>query len=225
MRLLIAEDQETLLQILKERMMQSGYMVDAVRDGQEALDYVFSTDYDLLILDIMLPKKSGLEVLSRVRAKGMSTPVLLLTAKDQIQDKVKGLDAGADDYVVKPFAFEELLARVRSLLRRHDNTVADILKLGDLTMNRTLKEVTRQGDVIHLSKKEYMILEYMLLNKDIVISREALENVSSNYDYEGYSNVIDAYIRLLRKKIDLPYEEKLIHTVRGFGYVLRRESE
>jgi len=223
-KLLIVEDQRELRNILKKRLNEAGYVTDDAGDGETALDYINFTDYDAIVLDIMIPKINGLEILKQIRLKKNATPVLLLTAKDTIQDRVKGLDLGADDYLVKPFAFEELLARIRSLLRRRETEIYTVLKLGDLTLNRTLNLVERAGKQIKLSKKEYILLEYLLLNKDIVVSRERLESVSSNYDNEGYSNVIDVYIRFLRKKIDDDFPVKLIHTVRGFGYVMRLEE-
>jgi len=223
-KLLIVEDQNELRGILKKRLNEAGYVIDDAADGETALDFINYTEYDAIILDIMIPKINGLEILKQLRNKKNGTPVLLLTAKDSIQDRVKGLDLGADDYLVKPFAFEELLARIRSLLRRREAEIFSILKLADLTLNRTLKLVERAGKTIKLSKKEYTLLEYLLLNKDIVVSRERLESISSNYDNEGYSNVIDVYIRFLRKKIDDDFSQKLIHTVRGFGYVMRIEE-
>lgn len=224
MKLLIVEDQNELRSILKKRLNDAGYVLDDAKDGEEALDFISFTSYDVIILDIMIPKVNGLEILKEIRSKHDYTPVLLLTAKDSIEDRVKGLDLGADDYLVKPFAFEELIARVRSLLRRQKKEIHQVLTLGDLVVDRTIKEVKRNGEIIKLTKKEYLILEYLLLNKDIVISRERLESISSNFDYEGYSNVIDVYIRFLRKKIDEGYDQKLIHTIRGFGYVMRLEK-
>ena len=209
MKLLIVEDQNDLRNILNKRLNEAGYVTDAASDGEEALDMIGFADYDAIILDIMIPKINGLNVLGQLREMKKDTPVLLLTAKDTIQDRVRGLDLGADDYLVKPFAFEELLARIRSILRRKENTVLSVLELDDLVLNRTQRIVTRANKEIKLSKKEYIILEYLLLNKNIVVSREQLENVSSNYDYEGYSNVIDVYIRFLRKKIDDGFERKL----------------
>lgn len=221
MRLLIVEDQERLRMILKERLTTQGYMVDAAKDGEEGLSYIQATSYDLYILDIMLPHISGLALLKYLRNHEYHQPVLLLTAKDAVEDRVTGLDQGADDYLVKPFAYEELLARIRSLLRRKEHEYQQTLKLGDLTLNRTTKEVHRHDQLISLTKKEYIILEYLLLHAGEVISRESLENISSTFDYEGYSNVVDVYIRFLRKKIDDPFETKLIHTVRGYGYVMK----
>ena len=224
MKILVVEDQFDLRNILKKRLNEAGYIIDDTDNGEEALDLIGYNDYDLIILDIMIPKISGLEVLKRLREDKNTTKVLLLTAKDSIDDRVKGLDLGADDYLVKPFAFEELQARIRSLLRRKETEIQNILTLGDLTVNRTIKLVQRDGKDIKLTKKEYLLLEYLMLNKNIVLSRERLESVSSNYDYEGYSNVIDVYIRFLRKKIDENHDVKLIHTIRGFGYTMRLEQ-
>lgn len=221
MKLLIVEDQNELRNILKVRLSEEGYVIDAASDGEEALTFLEYADYDALILDIMIPKVNGLEILRRLRKEKKDTPVLLLTAKDSVEDRVRGLDLGADDYLVKPFAFEELKARIRSLLRRRETEIHSIITLGDLVLNRTLSTVERAGESIHLSKKEYVLLEYLMLNKNIVIPREKLESVSSNFDYEGYSNVIDVYIRFLRRKIDEGRDTKLIHTIRGFGYVMR----
>jgi len=224
MRLLVVEDQNDLRNILKKRLDEAGYMIDEASDGEIATDLIDYTDYDLIILDIMIPKINGLEILKELRRKKQDTPVLLLTAKDTVSDRVKGLDLGADDYLVKPFAFDELLARIRALLRRRDGEIQTVISLDDLSLNRTLKEVKRGKKEIQLTKKEYILLEYLMLNKGIVVSRERFESVSSNYDYEGYSNVIDVYIRFLRKKIDEGQNVKLIHTIRGFGYVMKVEK-
>jgi len=221
MRLLISEDQQTLREILKKRLKEDGFSVDDAPDGQEAMSLLEHTVYDVVILDIMMPYFSGLEVLTWMREQKIQTPVIMLTAKDKVSDRVKGLNAGADDYLIKPFAYEELKARIQSLLRRQDKTIENVLSLGDLTMNRTTKEVIRENQSIHLSKKEFNILEFMMLHEGEVLSRERLEEASTDFDYKGYSNVIDVYIKLLRKKIDKPFDQPLIHTVRGFGYVLK----
>ncbi|MDD3185359.1 MAG: response regulator transcription factor, partial [Anaerostipes sp.] len=187
----------------------------------EAMDYLALTTYDGIILDIMLPKLDGLSVLKNLRRDGKDTPVLLLSAKGTVEGRVKGLDLGADDYLVKPFSFDELLARVRSMMRRKPNYVSNELSISDLSLNRDTKEVKRNGTIIKLSSKEYMILEYMLLNQGQILSRDQIEQCAWNFDYEGSSNIIDVYIRYLRKKIDADFEQKLIHTVRGMGYVLK----
>jgi DNA-binding response OmpR family regulator len=221
MRLLVAEDQKQLKTILTERLTKDGYAVDATSDGEEALSYLNAQTYDLVILDIMMPKMSGLDVVKWLRHEQKDTPVILLTAKDSIEDKIKGLDIGADDYLVKPFAYDELLARIRALLRRKSKSIQNIIVIGDLSLNRTTNVVTRNQQLIALSKKEYTILEYLMIHAGEVVTRESLERISSNFDYEGYSNVIDVYVRFLRKKIDDPFEIKLIQTIRGFGYTIK----
>lgn len=224
MRVLICEDQQTLRTILKKRLKDDGYAVDDVRDGEEAIDFIEQATYDVVVLDIMMPVKDGLEVLSWMRQQNISTPVIMLTAKDKVSDRVKGLTLGADDYLIKPFAYEELHARLQALMRRQPKTIEDVLTLADLTLNRTTKEVTRAKTSIKLSKKEYNLLEYLMLHQGEVVSRDRLEQISTDFDYEGYSNVIDVYIRFLRKKIDKPFEVPLIHTVRGFGYVMKENT-
>lgn len=226
MRLLIVEDEIHLLDVIKKRLKKENYSVDGCMDGLEAMEYIKMTPYDGIILDIMLPGIDGIEILKRMREQGIGTPVLLLTARDSIADRVKGLDTGADDYLVKPFAFEELLARIRVMMRRHnvENSPAEVLSVGDLTFNILSKEVKRGETAIDLSAKEAAILEYMMRNKGIVLSREQIEQHVWDYDYMGGSNMVDVYIRYLRKKIDDAYEKKLIHTVRGSGYVLKEEA-
>ena len=223
MRILIAEDERNLNRILAKQLSDSGYAVDACFDGQEALDYLEAEPYDAIILDIMMPKMDGLTVLRKIRAKDIDTPVLFLTARDSIADRVKGLDAGADDYLTKPFAFEELLARVRVLIRKKSGNRTNTYTLADLSLDVNSHEVRRGDTPIALSSKEYAILEYMMLNKNIVLSRETLERNVWGYSYDGASNMIDVYIRYLRKKIDEGFEPKLIHTVRGAGYVLKEK--
>lgn len=224
MRLLIAEDEKHLNQILARHLRDSGYTVDACFDGQEALDYLAVTDYDGVILDIMMPRLDGLQVLSEMRSRGMETPVLFLTARDSISDRVEGLDLGADDYLIKPFAFEELLARIRVLVRKKSGNKTNIYTLADLTVDTKQREVKRGNVQISLSSREFAILEYMIMNKNVVLTRDNLERHVWSYDYEGSSNMIDVYIRYLRKKIDEGYEPRLIHTVRGAGYVLKAEE-
>lgn len=224
MRLLIVEDEEDLRNILKKKLVKEHYTVDDCGDGLEALDYIAMADYDGMILDIMLPGLDGLELLSRIRNEGDNTPVLFLTARDSIEDRVKGLDLGADDYLVKPFSFEELMARVRVMMRRKPSFVSNRLTMDDLVLDCETKEVSRAGRKISLSSKEFMVLEYMLRHQNIVLSRDQIEQHAWNYDFEGGSNVVDVYIRYLRKKIDEGFRCRLIHTVRGAGYVLRKEE-
>ena len=224
MRVLIAEDEKDLNKILTERLKAEHYSVDSCYDGQEALDYLASAEYDAVILDIMMPVTDGLSVLKAMRRKDDSTPVLLLTAKDGIEDRVQGLDAGANDYLVKPFAVEELLARIRVLLRKPAETPKTCYQVADLEVHMDTRKVLREGQEVKLSGKEFALLRYMIQNEGIVLSRDRLEEHLWNFDYAGGSNVIDVYIRYLRKKIDEGHEPKLIHTVRGAGYVLKDES-
>ena len=221
MRILIAEDEEDLNQLIKRRLKEADYSVDACFNGEEVFDYLLGAEYDALVLDIMMPRLSGLEVLRRLRREGNQVPVLLLTARDSIQDRVEGLDAGADDYLVKPFAFEELLARLRVLLRKPQGEKTSVLKVGELELHLNTRQVFRKGEEIRLSSKEFSLLRYMMQNAGIVLSREKLERHVWDYDFSGGSNVIDVYIRYLRKKLDEGRENKYIHTVRGHGYVLK----
>lgn len=224
MRVLIAEDEKDLNKILSERLKAEHYSVDSCYDGQEALDYLASAEYDAVIMDIMMPVMDGLSVLRTMRRKNDSTPVLLLTAKDSIEDRVQGLDAGANDYLVKPFAVEELLARIRVLLRKPAETPKTCYQVADLEVHMDTRQVLRGGKEVKLSGKEFALLRYMIQNEGIVLSRDRLEEHLWNFDYAGGSNVIDVYIRYLRKKIDEGHEPKLIHTVRGAGYVLKKEE-
>ncbi len=221
MRLLIVEDEKDLNRIIAKRLEKEGYSIDTCFDGEEALDFIAVGEFDAIIMDIMMPKVSGLDVLRKIRAQSNDTPVILLTAKDSVSDRVAGLDAGAEDYIVKPFAFEELLARIRAILRKNSGNSTNIFSVADLTVDIQAHRVERGGNEIVLSAKEYDILEYLIRNKGIVLSREKIENHVWNFDYCGGTNVVDVYIRYLRKKIDENFEVKLIHTVRGMGYVLR----
>ncbi|HIR70923.1 MAG TPA: response regulator transcription factor [Candidatus Pullilachnospira gallistercoris] len=223
MRILAAEDEKNLNRLIVSRLTAEHYSVDACFDGGEAMSYLESAEYDAVVLDIMMPVMDGLAVLKKMRAKGMSTPVLLLTARDSIEDRVTGLDAGANDYLVKPFAFEELLARIRVLLRKPREASDSVCRVDDLEIHMDTHQVFRGGQEIRLSGKEFALLRYMAQNEGIVLSRDRLEEHLWNFDYAGGSNVIDVYIRYLRKKIDEGHERKLIHTVRGAGYVLRAE--
>lgn len=223
MRILVAEDEKDLNRLLSTRLKAEHYSVDSCFDGQEALDYLAGAPYDAVILDIMMPILDGLSVLKKIRQSGSQVPVLLLTAKDSVEDRVCGLDAGANDYLVKPFAFEELLARIRVLLRKPQEVPQTVCRLADLEVHLDTHKVLRAGREIKLSGKEFALLRYMIQNTGIVLSRERLEQHLWNYDYAGASNVIDVYIRYLRKKIDEGAQIKLIHTVRGAGYVMREE--
>lgn len=221
MRILVAEDEKDLNKIIVKRLLEEHYSVDACYDGEEALDYMAGVAYDAVVLDIMMPKLDGINVLKRIRNRKDQTPVILLTARGSVEDRVAGLDAGANDYLVKPFALDELMARVRVLLRTPRDTSSDCYEVGNLRLCLSTHQVTRAGKEIKLSGKEFSLLRYMIQNEGIVLSRERLEEHLWNYDYVGSSNVIDVYIRYLRKKIDEGQEQKLIHTVRGAGYVLK----
>ena len=224
MRVLIAEDEMDLNTILNMKLTDAGYSVDSCYDGKEAILYLESAEYDLVILDINMPGADGFAVLDSLRKAGKKTPVLFLTARDSISDRVRGLDAGANDYLVKPFSLEELMARIRVLTRTAHGSSENVLKAADLTLNIASREVRRAGVLIELSAKEYQLLQYLLYNKGIVLSREKIENHIWNFDYEGGTNVVDVYISYLRKKIDGQHAQKLIKTVRGVGYVLRDDD-
>ena len=224
MRILVVEDEKKINDIIVKTLKQEKYGVDSCFDGEEALDYIFSVEYDIILLDIMLPKKDGFEVIKSIRKKGIKTPVLFLTARDQIEDRVKGLDLGADDYLVKPFAFEELLARIRVVLRKNSVSGEDsgnILKIANLTVDCNKHEVFRDDILIKLSAKEFSILEYMMRNRGRVVSKEKIEEHVWDFDYEGGSNIVEVYIKFLRKKIDNDFSPKL----RRVGYVLKVENE
>ncbi len=218
MRLLLAEDEKDLNRILSRRLIEEGYSVDACRDGLTALDYLHVAEYDGVILDVMMPGMDGFSLIQTMREKRIKAPVLFLTARDSVADRVKGLDLGAADYLIKPFALEELMARVRALIRGGLQAESSVLELADLTMDTAAHRVERGGRPIELSGKEYALLEYLMLNKHAALSREQIENHIWNFDYEGGTNVVDVYISYLRKKIDDGAPVKLIRTVRGIGY-------
>lgn len=221
MRILVVEDERDLNEIIGKQLAADGYSVDSCFDGKEAMDILDYTEYDGVVLDIMLPKVDGFAVLKSLRDKGKNTPVLFLTARDSIEDRVLGLDSGADDYLVKPFALKELSARVRAMTRHFYGNVSNEIVIGDLRLNRESHQVKRGENNISLSVKEFALLEYLMINKGKVLSRENIENHIWNFDYEGGTNVVDVYIRYLRKKIDEGYDRKMIETVRGSGYVIR----
>lgn len=223
MRLLIAEDERALNKTLTERLTSAGYTVDSCYDGEEALYYIENTGYDGIILDVMMPKMNGFEVLDVVRQKKILTPALILTAKDSDEDIVKGLDIGANDYLTKPFSFEVLCARIRAMLRVKESVTGKLLEAADLVMDTAQRCVKRGGCTIELSSKEYSVLECLMRNKGIVISKERIEESIQNYEYEGTSDVVKVYIHHLRKKVDGAFEKKLIHTVKNAGYVIRED--
>ena len=224
MRILVVEDERDLNRILVKTLSAEGYSADACYDGLEALEYLAGAEYDAVVLDVMMPRMDGMEVLHRMRSAGNDTPVILLTAKDSVPDRVRGLDAGADDYLVKPFSFDELLARIRVVTRKRTGAVTNVFTIADLSVDTAAHTVTRGGRLISLSSKEFALLEYMIRNKGVVLSRESIENNLWNYDYSGGSNVVDVYISYLRRKIDSGHAVKLIQTVWGVGWVLREEA-
>lgn len=224
MRLLIFEDEKKLAEIIARGFKAEGFAVDIAGDGAQGLELAFSYAYDIIILDIQLPKLSGTEVLDRIREKNRHVPILVLTAKVTVADKVSHLNAGADDYLTKPFAFSELLVRVKALLRRAPVQRADIISIGDLELDRLGRHVRRSGKRIELSAKEYALLEYLMLNADRVLSRHMIIEHVWDQSFEGLTNIVDVYIRQLRNKIDSSHEHKLIKTMRGSGYIISNES-
>lgn len=221
MRILVVEDEKRLNRIISEALEDEGYSVDSCFNGLDALDYAAGADYDVIILDIMMPRMDGLEVVRRLRSGGNSTPVLFLTARDSVADRVTGLESGGDYYLVKPFDFQELMAVVRVMTRKYTGNRSNVYTIADLRLDATAKTVTRAGKNIELTAKEFALLEYMLRNKGVVLSREMIENNLWNYDYEGGTNVVDVYVGYLRKKMDTGFDRKLIHTVWGAGWVLK----
>lgn len=220
MRILVVEDNHRLSNSLKLNLAHEGYSVDTAYDGQEGQDLAELTPYDLIILDILLPVKDGLKVCRDLRLRRLQTPILLLTARDSVDDRVQGLDCGADDYLVKPFAMRELLARLRALLRRRQPSQVGRLEMGTLVVDPVTHSVERAGQPIELTPKEFALLEYLLYHPNQVVTRDMIEQHIWNYDFECESNVIDVYVRRLRRKIDDPFEVKLLTTVRGVGYRL-----
>ena len=221
MRILVVEDEKHLNRIISEAMEDEGYSVDSCFNGADALEYALSAKYDVMILDIMLPKLDGLELVRRLRRRGDATPVLFLTARDSVADKVEGLESGGDYYLTKPFDFQELLAVVHVMTRKYTGNRSNIYTIADLTLDTAAKTVVRAGKNIELTQKEFSLLEYMVQNRSVVLSREMIENNLWNYDYEGGTNVVDVYVGYLRKKMDTGFDKKLIHTVWGTGWVLK----
>ena len=224
MRVLVVEDAKDMNRLIVKTLTRAGYSVDGCYNGEEALDFLAGAEYDAILLDVMMPKLDGYALLEKLRSQGMDTPVLFLTARDAISDRVKGLDLGADDYLVKPFDFEELLARIRAMTRKKSGKKSNVFTLGDLQVDAQSHTVTRGDKEINLLPKEFTILEYMIRNQGTVLSREQLENQIWNYERSGSSNNIDVYISKLRKKIDGEGQSRLLHTIRGVGWVLRMEE-
>jgi heavy metal response regulator len=223
MRILLVEDDRKVASFIRKGLAEEGYAVDVAADGETGVDMGLDRLHDLIILDVMLPAKPGLQVVRELRQAKVDTPVLLLTARDAVEDKVQGLDAGADDYLTKPFAFAELLARVRALLRRGTGARPPLLQVADLVMDPAARTVKRAGEIIPLTNREFSLLEYFLRNPGRVLTRTMIAEHVWDYSFDTSTNVIDVYVNYLRKKIDSNRERKLLHTVRGVGYVLKTD--
>ncbi|NQT74388.1 MAG: response regulator transcription factor [Chloroflexi bacterium] len=221
MRILVVDDDRRLCSIIKRGLLEEAYAVDVAYDGEEGVYLATINPYDLIILDIMMPKKDGIEVCQELRSNRINTAILMLTAKDTVEDRVKGLDAGADDYLVKPFAFNELLARIRALLRREGQIKTPEIQSGDLVLNTRTREVWRGERSIELTTKEYVILEYFMRHPNVVVTRTMIEEHAWDYDFDSMSNLVDVYIRRLRRKIDDNEKASTIQTIRGAGYKLK----
>ena len=218
MRVLVVEDDSRILEFIRKGLEEEGHAVDVARDGDEALDWPAVVEFDAIVLDIMLPGRDGIEVCRTLRTRGVRTPILMLTARDTVEDRVAGLDSGADDYLVKPFAFAELLARLRALLRREPVLLGTTLEVADLSLDTVTRQVSRAGQPVTLTNKEYALLEYLVRHPNQVLTRTMIAEHVWNFDFDVGTNVIDVHIRYLRRKIDDPYDLKLIQTVRGAGY-------
>jgi DNA-binding response OmpR family regulator len=218
MKLLVVEDDKAISEALKEGLEDESYAVDVAYDGDEGYRAASADEYDLIILDVMMPEMNGYEVCKKLRSEGNSTPILMLTAKGEGRDVIEGLDTGADDYLAKPFSFDVLLARIRALLRRPSEKIAEVLQVGDLTLNPATKKVERAGKPVQLTSKEYAVLEYLMRNAGIVQSKETIINHVWDFDADVLPNNVELFVMFLRRKIDKPFGKPLIHTVSGFGY-------
>ncbi len=225
MRILLVEDEPSISQFIRQGLSEAGYAVDVLADGRDGLDYALSVDYDVLVIDIMVPRLNGLQLVKELRQQSIKTPVLLLTARDGVDDRVKGLDVGADDYLVKPFAFPELLARIRALLRRPPLQTDTILRVGDLELDTSRREIRRAGRLIELSPREFTLLDYLMRHPRQVMTRTQIAEHVWNFDFVSDSNVVDVYIGYLRRKIDQGVDIPLIQTVRGVGFRISAEGD
>lgn len=221
MRILVVEDERDLNRIITKHLKKNNYSVDSCFDGQEALDFISYSEYDLIITDIMMPNVDGYEFIDKLRANKNNTPVIMLTAKDALEDKIVGLDSGADDYIVKPFEFDELLARIRVLMRRNYGLATNIIQIEEVTLDLAKKQVTKSGEIIDLTGKEYEVLEYLMKNKGSILSRDQILNHVWDYEYEGASNIVDVIIKNIRKKLDRGEGNTIIYTKRGLGYFVK----
>ena len=221
MKILVVEDERDLNRIITKHLKKNNYSVDSCFDGQEALDFISYSEYDLIITDIMMPNVNGYEFIDKLRANKNNTPVIMLTAKDTLEDKIMGLDSGADDYIVKPFEFDELLARIRVLMRRNYGLATNIIQIEEVTLDLAKKQVTKSGEIIDLTGKEYEVLEYLMKNKGSILSRDQILNHVWDYEYEGASNIVDVIIKNIRKKLDRGEGNTIIYTKRGLGYFVK----
>ena len=221
MKILVVEDERDLNRIITKHLKKNNYSVDSCFDGQEALDFISYSEYDLIITDIMMPNVDGYEFIDKLRANKNNTPVIMLTAKDTLEDKIVGLDSGADDYIVKPFEFDELLARIRVLMRRNYGLATNIIQIEEVTLDLAKKQVAKSGEIIDLTGKEYEVLEYLMKNKGSILSRDQILNHVWYYEYEGASNIVDGIIKNIRKKLDRGEGNTIIYTKRGLGYFVK----
>ena len=221
MKILVVEDERDLNRIITKHLKKNNYSVDSCFDGQEALDFISYSEYDLIITDIMMPKIDGYGFIKQLRNDKNSTPVIMLTAKDSLDNKILGLDSGADDYIVKPFKFDELLARIRVLIRRNYGLATNIIQIEEVTLDLAKKQVTKSGEIIDLTGKEYEVLEYLMKNKGSILSRDQILNHVWDYEYEGASNIVDVIIKNIRKKLDRGEGNTIIYTKRGLGYFVK----
>jgi Response regulators consisting of a CheY-like receiver domain and a winged-helix DNA-binding domain len=221
MKILVVEDERDLNRIITKHLKKNNYSVDSCFDGQEALDFISYSEYDLIITDIMMPNVDGYEFIDKLRANKNNTPVIMLTAKDALEDKIVGLDSGADDYIVKPFEFDELLARIRVLMRRNYGLATNIIQIEEVTLDLAKKQVAKSGEIIDLTGKEYEVLEYLMKNKGSILSRDQILNHVWDYEYEGASNIVDVIIKNIRKKLDRGEGNTIIYTKRGLGYFVK----
>lgn len=221
MKILVVEDERDLNRIITKHLKKNNYSVDSCFDGQEALDFISYSEYDLIITDIMMPNVNGYEFIDKLRTNKNNTPVIMLTAKDTLEDKIMGLDSGADDYIVKPFEFDELLARIRVLMRRNYGLATNIIQIEEVTLDLAKKQITKSGEIIDLTGKEYEVLEYLMKNKGSILSRDQILNHVWDYEYEGASNIVDVIIKNIRKKLDRGEGNTIIYTKRGLGYFVK----
>lgn len=221
MRILVVEDERDLNRVITRHLKKNNYSVDSCFDGQEGLDFISYNEYDLIITDIMMPNVDGYEFIEKLRNNKNNTPVIMLTAKDTLEDKIEGLDSGADDYIVKPFEFDELLARIRVLMRRNYGLATNVIQIEDIILDISKKQVTKSKELINLTGKEYEVLEYLMKNKGSILSRDQILNHVWDYNYEGASNIVDVIIKNIRKKLSNGEASTIIHTKRGLGYFVK----